>query len=291
MTTRLPAIFSVVCLSILLGACAGGPAPASRRPGYSGALPGRGPQVRSSSYILVDAGTGATLAASNAHTPRQVASTQKLLMALVVLDQGNLAKRVLIQPSDKAVGRGGVTVSAFRAGDTATRHQLLTASLVKSANDMVQALARDVGGTEARFMQMMNAKARQLGMRSSYFANPHGMPASGQHSTAADMAICARAAYHSGFIRRAAAMRNYTFRTGSGRTIALKATNHLLEKMSACNGLKTGYTDAAGPCLISSAARNGRGVILVQLHSQSGNARWDDARNALEWGLRRVSGR
>jgi serine-type D-Ala-D-Ala carboxypeptidase (penicillin-binding protein 5/6) len=126
-------------------------------------------------------------------------------------------------------------------------------------------------------------------MNSSWFANPHGMPAAGQHSTARDMGRAALAAYHSPIIRDAVRRRAYSFTTGRGVTISVKTTNKLLASMPACNGLKTGYTSAAGPCLISSAARSGAAVILVQLKSQSGEARWNDARTMLEWGLRRLN--
>ena len=103
------------------------------------------------------------------------------------------------------------------------------------------------------------------------------------------MARCALIAYRSQFIREAARLPAYRFNTGAGRTVYVETTNLLLGRMPECNGLKTGYTAAAGPCLISSAARNGRAVILVQLHSQEGRARWDDAKLLLDWGLRRLS--
>jgi D-alanyl-D-alanine carboxypeptidase (penicillin-binding protein 5/6) len=247
------------------------------------------PRIRSQSYLLVDATSGVPIVAHDADEPRSVASTQKILMALVVLDQGNLDKRVTIASSDKEVGDGGVTVKSLRVGDTATRRQLLTACLVKSANDMVQALARDCAGSQERFMGLMNAKARELGMNSSHFVNPHGMPASGQHSTARDMARCSLMAYRSQFIRDAVRRSSFSFSTGAGRTVSVETTNLLLGRMPECNGLKTGYTAAAGPCLISSAARNGRAVILIQLHSQEGRARWDDAKLMLDWGLRKLN--
>lgn len=300
MTRRLSLFASVPFAALMLSACVAPPGtmmaqqqqvvvqqPAMQpRPVVN---PPDAPRIRSQSYLLVDAASGVPLVAHDADEPRSVASTQKLLMALTVLDAGNLDKRVTIATSDKAVGEGGVTVKALRVGDSATRRQLLTACLVKSANDMVQALARDVGGSQERFMQMMNAKARQLGMMSSNFVNPHGMPARGQYSTARDMARCSLMAYRSDFIRDAVRRGSYAFVTGKGSKVSVETTNLLLGRMPECNGLKTGYTAAAGPCLISSAARNGRAVILVQLHSQEGRARWDDAKLMLDWGLRKLS--
>lgn len=247
------------------------------------------PPMRCSSYILLDAISGQPLAEYGADQQRAVASTQKIVMALVVLDAGNLDRRVTFTAADKSVRSDGVKIAALRVGDTATRRELLYTAMVKSANDVVQALARDVGGSQERFVQMMNAKARFIGMHSSFFANPHGMPAN-QHSTARDMARAAWVAIRNPLIRDAARRQSWTFTTGAGRRVSVEATNKLLARMPECTGLKTGYTAAAGPCLISSAARNGRAVILVQLDSQKGDARWDDARMMLDWGLRRVGG-
>ncbi len=299
MSPRIPLFIPALLAVTMLSACAAPPnfAPqAAAQPMTQQVAqphfvlnPPDAPRIRSASYLLVDANSGVPLVAHEADEVRAVASTQKILMALVVLDQGNLDKRVTIASSDKAVGEGGVTVTALRVGDTATRRQLLTACLVKSANDMVQALARDTAGSQERFMTLMNAKARSLGMNSSYFVNPHGMPASGQHSTARDMARCSLMAYRSQFIRDAVRKAGYTFSTGEGRTVAVHTTNLLLDRMPECNGLKTGYTAQAGPCLISSAARNGQAVILIHLHSQECRARWDDAKLMLDWGLRKLS--
>lgn len=242
------------------------------------------PSIRAASYLLIDARTGTPLVARNADTSRSVASTQKLLTALVVLDAGSLDKRVQIQASDTNVEP---TKLGLRPGEVYTRRNLLYAFLVKSANDIGKVLARDVAGSQGAFADRMNAKARSLGMRSSYFVNPHGLTAPGQRSTARDMARVAMAAYRNEFIRDAVRRKYYSFRFANGRTVTLKNTNELLGAMPECNGMKTGYTNAAGRCLISSATSGSHHVILVQLGTKT-KFIWDDARLLMSWGLRNM---
>ena len=240
------------------------------------------PAIRAASYLLLDARTGSPLIAHNADTVRGVASTQKLLTALVVVEAGDLDQKVRIAPSDTAVEP---TKLGVRAGEVYTRRELLYAFLVKSANDIAKVLARDNAGSQDAFAAKMNARARSLGMRSSYFCNPHGLTAPGQHSTARDMGRLAMAAFQSNIIRDAVRRKYFTFRYANGKTITLKNTNELLGVMPECNGMKTGYTNAAGRCLISSAVSGGRGVILVQLGTKT-KFIWDDARTLMSWGLR-----
>lgn len=244
------------------------------------------PNIRAASYLLIDAHNGRALASRNATTARAVASTQKLVTALVVLDTGNLDKQVRITAADVNVEP---TKLGLRVGETYTRRQLLYAFLIKSANDVANALARDNAGSISAFAAKMNGKVRALGCSNSHFCNPHGLTSPGQYSTARDMARVAMVAYRNGIIRDAVRRKYYTFQRADGRTIALKNTNELLGRMPECNGMKTGYTVASGRCLISTATRNGRDVILVQLGTKTSYI-WDDARLLMSWGLQRSKG-
>ncbi len=245
-----------------------------------------GPPIHASSYLMLDANTGKHLAGRASETPRAVASTQKVLTALVVLDAGNLDKRVTVQASDVRVEP---TVLGLRPGDTYTRRHLLYAFLIKSCNDVANVLARDNAGSISAFAAKMNAKARSLGCTNSNFRNPHGLTVPGQHSTARDMARIAMAAYRNPILRDAVRRKYYTFTRRDGRTITLKNTNDLLGVMPECNGMKTGYTNASGRCLISTASSRGRSVILVQLGTKTKYI-WNDARQMMSWGLQRASG-
>ena len=121
----------------------------------------------------------------------------------------------------------------------------------------------------------MNAKAQQLGATHSHFVNPNGLPAP-QYSTARDLAIIARAAYANPTIRSITCLQRLVFRYANGRTRELENTNKVLRRLPFCNGLKTGYTEAAGHCLIASGTRPGRDVIAVVLGDSKGGV-WQDA--------------
>lgn len=246
-----------------------------------------GPAIHAASYILLDARTGQHLAGRNFETARAVASTQKLVTALVVLDAGNLDKRVRVQAADVAVEP---TRLGLRPGEVYSRRALLYAFLVKSANDVANVLARDNAGSISAFAAKMNAKARSLGCTNSNFKNPHGLTVSGQYSTARDMARVAMTAYRSNIIRDAVRRKHLAFQRADGRMVTLENTNDLLGVMPECNGMKTGYTVASGRCLISSAASGGREVILVQLGTKTKYI-WDDARIMMSWGLQRLRSR
>lgn len=239
------------------------------------------PQIRAACYFMVNPDNGQVLAARNADMPHAVASTQKILTALVVCDEGDLNHLVRIAPSDVAVEPSKLGV---RPGEVYTRRELVTAFLVKSANDVANALARDNAGSIPAFAEKMNAKARSLGAFNSHFSNPHGLNAPGQYSTARDMARIALAAYHNPVIRDAVRQRYHSFRYASGRVATLENTNELLGKMPACDGMKTGYTGTAGRCLISTAHHYGRDVLLVQLGTHTKYI-WDDGAAMMSWGL------
>lgn len=241
------------------------------------------PSIAGQSSIVIDIASGRVLYAKNADQQRAVASTQKLITALCVLDAGNLDKPVTIQASD---GACEPTKLYVKPGEVYTRRQLLKVLVVKSANDIARVLARDVGGSQAGFANLMNRKCRQLGMRNSHFRNPHGLTEPGQYSTARDMAIAARAAYASPVIRSYTATKSFTFRFNNGRTRLLKNTNKVLRMLPYCNGMKTGTTNASGRCLVSSGSLNGRSVIAVVLKSNSANI-WTDSTKLLRWALER----
>jgi D-alanyl-D-alanine carboxypeptidase (penicillin-binding protein 5/6) len=216
----------------------------------------------------------------NADARVPVASTQKLLTALVVLDSGDLSDPVRIAREDTRVEPMKL---GLRAGEIYSRSDLMAALIIKSENDAAAALARDVAGGEAPFAEKMNAMAWDLGARSSHFVNPHGLPAP-QYSTARDMARISWKAYGEPEIRRLSAKKYHAFVFNNGRTKMLENTNKLLGEFYAVNGMKTGFTNAAGRCLIASASANGREAIFVQLGSRTSHI-FDDAERMLRWVL------
>jgi D-alanyl-D-alanine carboxypeptidase (penicillin-binding protein 5/6) len=239
------------------------------------------PTIHGKSAIVVEVQSGRVLYHKNSREPRAVASTQKLLTALLIAEAGNLWETVTIQPSDTAAAP---TKFYLKAGQQYSRYDLLQALLLRSANDVALALARDNSGSVEAFMEKMNRRARSMGATSSRFRNPNGLPAEGQVSTARDMAIIARNAYANPVIRKIVATPRAEFRYSDGRVREMVNTNRVLHQSPFCNGMKTGYTDAAGHCLVTSGQENGRDIITVILGSNKANV-WKDSKRLLEWGL------
>lgn len=237
--------------------------------------------IHGEAVILVDVPSGRVLFHKNSREPRAVASTQKLLTALIVAEAGDLDRLVTIQPSDAAVAP---TKLYLKPGQKYSRRDLLRVLLVKSANDVACALARDNAGSVEAFAARMNERARSMGATASHFINPNGLPAEGQFSTARDMAIIARNAYANPVLREFMATKSFEFRFADGRVREMVNTNRVLRTAPFCNGMKTGYTDAAGHCLVSSGHVDGRDVIAVILGSNKANV-WKDSQKLLEWGL------
>jgi D-alanyl-D-alanine carboxypeptidase (penicillin-binding protein 5/6) len=150
-------------------------------------------------------------------------------------------------------------------------------------NDVARCLARDNAGSVEQFALKMNAKAARLGMTNSHFSNPNGLPSPGQHSTARDMSKVAMEAYRNRTLRGIVCQKEITWRYPSGNVTTFKNTNRVLRNYALCNGMKTGYTEAAGHCLISSASANGRDVISVVLGDSQ--QVWNDSYRLLNWAL------
>jgi serine-type D-Ala-D-Ala carboxypeptidase (penicillin-binding protein 5/6) len=239
------------------------------------------PKTSAASVIVVDANTGKTLYEKNADQIRAPASTQKLLTALIVAESGFLDRTVTVQPVDTMAEPVKLNI---KAGDTYQRIDLLRALLVKSPNDVARCLARDNAGSVEAFAGSMNRRAQELGAVHSHFVNPNGLPVPGQYSSARDLALIARAAYANPTIRSIVCLPQLVFRYANGRTRELENTNKLLRRLPYCNGMKTGYTDSAGKCLIASGTRPGRDVIVVVLGDSSSRV-WRDASALLSWSL------
>jgi D-alanyl-D-alanine carboxypeptidase (penicillin-binding protein 5/6) len=220
------------------------------------------PQISAGSAIVVDAVTG------------------QVLTALIVAEEGDLDKMVKVQASDTWVEPSMLYI---KPGNLYSRRDFLNILLVHSMNDVARALARDNAGSVEDFADKMNAKAASLGMRNSHFVNPNGLPAADQYSSARDMAKVAMVAYRNRVIREMVCQKFMVWHYNDGRTKVFDTTNKVLKSYPFCNGMKTGYTEAAGRCLISSATRNGKHIIVVIMGDNS-NITVDSYR-LLAWGL------
>ena len=238
------------------------------------------PIVTPKAVMVIDVMTGQILFQKNAREKRAVASTQKLLTALLLCEAGNLDRLATAAAYDE---EAEPTKIYLKPGADYPRREILKAMLMKSANDCARCLARTHAGSEDAFAVLMNKRAELLGMEDSHFVNASGLPGD-QHSTARDMALLARAAYLQPVIRSIVCQAESTFTHADGRVVKLHNTNHLLTSDPYCNGMKTGYTDAAGKCLICSAAYKGRTVIAVLLGGTSAKI-WTEGKALLHWAL------
>ncbi len=221
--------------------------------------------------IVMDARTGEVLYAERADSVRYPASVTKVMtlyLAFEALAAGRLHLNDMIVVSPLAAAQPA-TKLGLRAGDTITVEDAMHAMAVHSANDMAVAISERIGGTESRFAALMSLKAQQLGMINTRYVNANGLPDNRQVTTARDMAILTRAVlrdfpqYYRFF-----STEEFTYR---GKTYV--NTNHLLGKMPGVDGLKTGFTNAAGFNLDASAVRNGNRLIAVVMGSSSSAAR------------------
>lgn len=249
------------------------------RPAYRPSTPAPRP-TGAAAVCVIDPRTGTVLYEHNARTRRQVASTQKIITALCVCDAGGLDRMVTINREDVKAPPIKLNLTP---GTSYRKMDLLRAMMTGSFNDLAMTLARDTAGSVPAFVNRMNAKARQMKMYNSHFENPSGLPAN-QYSTAYDMARAACYAYYNPIIRSLINIPEYTFTRTNGTTRRIRSTNKLLGRYPWVQGMKTGYTNAAGKCLISCGSLNGRSVIVVILGSSNAKI-WDESLRYLRWAL------
>lgn len=215
-----------------------------------------------------------------AHRPERrlaPASLTKIMTALLVLEREPLDRVVTV--SSAAAAESGTRIG-LRRGDRITVGSLLAATLIFSANDACRALADHAGGKRGRFTDLMNVRAGKLGMRGTHFTNSCGHDRPRHYSTARDLAILAEAALGNPTFRDLVSRQQQQIRTVDGkRHFNLRNKNLLIGRYPGTVGVKTGYTLAAGKCLIALAEREGTSVLLVMLHARN---RWHDAAAMLD---------
>lgn len=234
--------------------------------------------VSAEKAIVIDAVSGRVLYEKNADQQSLIASTTKIMTALIVCEQCNVLDRMRIPK--EAVGIEGSSMY-LKEGEILTLQELLYGLMLSSGNDAAVALAIYCGGTVEGFAELMNDKARILGMTGTHFENPNGLDSPGHYSTARDLAILA-----------SYAMENPIFyKTVSAKTVTvgeryLRNHNKLLWQVEGADGVKTGFTKAAGRILVSSATRDGRRIIAVTLNDPHD---WKDHAALLEEGFARYN--
>jgi D-alanyl-D-alanine carboxypeptidase (penicillin-binding protein 5/6) len=235
------------------------------------------------SAVALDGQTGDVLYEKNADAMEFPASSTKILTALVIIESGDLEKIVTIEERETKVEPSSLET---KTGEQFSRRNLLYALMLKSANDVAEALARDNAGSVAAFAEKMNARALAAGAESSHFANPHGLHDPHHYTTARDLAKITRAAMQNPLFREIVSTRGAWLRK-SDEWIFLRNKNRLLTRLPECIGVKTGYTRAAQQVLVSAAAKDGKETISVVLHTNRPGI-WDDSLLLLKHGLAKL---
>ena len=239
------------------------------------------PQVTGRAFVVENGSTGEVLLAHDARERVPIASITKLMTVLLTLEHARPGDVVTVSPFAAGVGESSADL---RAGERITVLELLEAGLIQSANDAADALAFYVGhGSEERFVAMMNAKARRLGLKDTHFVRPDGLDAAGHVASARDVTLLARVVMHRPLVRKIVRMRAATI--SGGRTV--HTWNDLLSSYPGIFGVKTGHTSAAGWSEVAAARRRGVTIYATLLGSPDRSTRNADLSQLLDWGFAR----
>lgn len=245
------------------------------------------PAVSAESYVLYDAGLGLELATHNVDQRLPMASTTKIMTALVVLLRTEIDDVVTVSEAAAEVGEAEI---GLWAGERWTVRQLVTAMAIRSANDAAIALAEHVGGSVEGFVELMNSEAARLRLRNTSFANPHGLDAEGHYSSARDLLTMTLVVMEDPFFRAAVRSAEARFPADpSGVARVASTTNHLLSGFEGAIGVKTGFTARAGLVLVAAAERQGRRLYAVVMGSEGEGGHFRDAAKLLEYGFDRLA--
>jgi D-alanyl-D-alanine carboxypeptidase (penicillin-binding protein 5/6) len=242
------------------------------------------PDVSAKSAIVIEASTGKVLYSKNADDRRYPASTTKMLTLIVALENGNINDIVTTSPN--ASNTEGSTLW-LAPGEQMKMLDLLYGMMLISGNDSTVAVAEHIAGSVDKYAKLMTAKAHAIGALNSNFTNTSGLPDPNHYTTAADLARIAAYGYKNPMFTQIVSTKHVVIPwPGKDHDRDLYNENKLLWLYEGANGVKTGYTDAAGRCLVSGAKRNGVQVIAVVLDS---DRMWDDSMKLLDFGFSQVS--
>ncbi|MDR3037069.1 MAG: D-alanyl-D-alanine carboxypeptidase [Coriobacteriales bacterium] len=232
-------------------------------------------------YAALCSKDGLVLWERDAYTQVPMASTTKIMTAVVALE--NAAPDTPMLVTYGAANTEGSTAD-LREGDTALLRDLIVCMMVPSGNDASVAIAENIAGTEFAFVNKMNDKAAELGMSGTHFSNASGLTDEDNYTTVADYLLLTRLAMGDVLFRETVAASEVTAKV-NGETVSYYSTNKLLDEMPGANGVKTGFTDEAGYCLVASAKRGNFELYAVVFHASDEDQRFADARALLEWGF------
>lgn len=232
------------------------------------------PVIEAGSAIVMDADTGAVVYEFNAYQQRPMASTTKIMTALLAIEAGDLGREITISKEMLAYDEAGSVKLGLTIGDKITMHDLIVAMLLVSGNDCAQSIAVSMAGTFDNFASMMNERASEIGMLNTHFITPSGLDDEEHFSTAYDMALLGMEAMKNEDFASIVCQKRSIIQCGNPpKSKLILNKNYLLEGstngVKGCDGIKTGHTDDAGYCLVSHCVRNGVSLICVTLGTSS----------------------
>lgn len=238
------------------------------------------PSVSAQSAILIEKTSGRVLYSKNPNERLPMASTTKIMTAICAIENGNMDK--VIEISSSAAGVEGSSMY-LEKGEKMTMRELLYGLMLSSGNDAAVAIAEDVSGSCEEFAKLMNKKAEEIGLENTHFTNPNGLPDEQHYSTAKDMAVLTAYALTNSEFSKIVSTKSYKIE-GDGKAYPRVLSNHnkLLSMYKGCVGVKTGFTKAAGRCLVSAAQRDGMTLVAVTLNAPND---WSDHASVFDFGF------
>lgn len=237
--------------------------------------------ITAEAWLLVEDSSGCLVSAKHAHQRMFPASLTKMMTCLLVLEKGNMGDTV-IATNDVCLTKD----SRVRPGDGYLMENLLYEMMLQSDNNAACALAKHISGDIPAFCQLMNEKAAYLGMDSTHFANPNGMPNDSTYSTARDLLVLTRYCMRDSMFAKIVHTEFMDIPLLDGRHLPCHNTNLMLTQYEGSIGVKTGYTRQAGACLASAATRQGKTLVLVLLNSKNQSSRFTESAALLDYGFR-----
>lgn len=238
-------------------------------------------KLKSRAAILMDQTTKRVLFGKNERDRVKIASTTKILTAIVAVENKDLDSVAII--SKKAATTGGSTIG-LKSGSEVTLRALLYGLLLKSGNDCAVAIAEHIGGSVETFVEMMNKKAYEIGAKDTHFTNPHGLDTEDNYSTAYDLALITCYAKQIEIINKMLGTESITINFGNTPKY-LANTNRLLFTYEYCDGGKTGFTNIANRCLVATAKKEDLKIVAVILGAETTDIRFNEGKTLLKYGI------
>lgn len=273
MTRRFRLIFFSICLLFTIIFL---PAVSNVRAAGAKTAP---PEISAEAAVLLDWNSGRILYARNPHLPKHMASTTKIMTAIIALERGNMREAVITSP--RAANTGGSSIW-LEEGEKKTLEELVYGLMLRSGNDAAVAIGEHISGSMESFAELMTRRARELGAKNTSFRNPHGLHDPEHYTTAYDLTVIAAHAMGLKEFRNIVSTPSKTISwPGHPWSRHLYNQNKLFELYEGAEGIKTGWTTPAGRCFVGSAVRNGRRLISVVLNAPQ---MWEDTVALLDYG-------